>query len=70
MIAGVKDRTKKSKAVPHRTDRRFSARHQVRSLGRKGLATATALACVWIGNLEATAGKIVAEIHPGAAEIL
>src|SRR5437899_1886381 len=69
-IAGTQINWKNKKAVPHRTERRFSARPTLHWLGRKGLAAATTLAGVGIGYLETSGGEAVTEINDRAPQIL
>jgi len=69
-LSCIKTRWKNEKAVPHHTERRFSARQALGCLGRKGSATTATLTGVGIGNLESAGSQAVTEIDLGAAQVV
>ena len=60
----------KQKAVPHLTERRFSARQALRCLGRKGFSAPATLTGVGVGNFETARGETVAKINHGTSQVL
>src|SRR5262249_36161192 len=58
------------KAVPHHTERRFSAQAFTAGSGRKGFSTAATLAGVWVSDLKTAPGQTVAEINHCATNVL
>src|SRR5581483_4980075 len=61
---------KNKKAVPHHTERRFSAGQRWVASGRKGFAATTTLPRVGIADFEPAGSQAVAEIHHRAAQVL